>query len=255
MRASMKKFLLSMMLLAELIFAEETCRLDEWFHIEIRNSSIWYGENSFLSGCFAVVGDSLSEMLADGYKCSKRGEFEKAFLDSNVYIRKKHEHMVDVIWLYVYVKTDHKTGDVFRDEFLHWQQCGMLNLTYEEADSLVTPLAEALNEYYANEILGDCYESDVFYASGVATGTIPSQIVKWADEACATTSVELPRRTSSNNIVYENSRVHIPVRLQGEKYFIFDMNGRILQKGIATETIDLPTTPSILKIGKEIFTP
>ena len=50
-------------------------------------------------------------------------------------------------------------------------------------------------------------------------------------------------------IFVRNHEVHISKSLLGEAYAIFDMNGKLIQKGIAGEIIRMPTSPSILKIG------
>ncbi len=128
------------------------------FEILFVDPSIWLDEYSFSSGSFVAVGDDfddLSDTLADGYKCDKRWQrYEKAFIDSNVFLYREPsadgKHSLSIYNLNV---AKHGAGDVFKDEFLHWQQCGMLSLSYEEADSLVAPLVKALNEELIN---ADC---------------------------------------------------------------------------------------------------
>lgn len=225
--------------------------------VTFNDSTLWWRDlNSFWGAGPLLVNDELTYTLEDGYNCEK-GEYEKAFLDSNVYLnRLRHftgysSHGVRIVDIAYNTLSSHNIGDVFKDEFLHWQQCGMLNLTPEEADSVADVLVNMINALNDNL---DCWETEQFLVCDPPAG-VPQQFVKWANEACASTSIEFPQRTPANNIVYENGRAQIPEHLRGERYFIFDMNGRILQKGLATETIDLPPTPSILKIGKEIFTP
>ncbi|MCQ2103865.1 MAG: hypothetical protein MJY98_11655 [Fibrobacter sp.] len=246
----MKKSLILLILLAMAAFARNDCRINATSKIDIRDTTIWHTHYTFLYGCYTIADDTLSETLPDGYRCNKIKKEEKAFLDTNVFLQKERVAGANIIYIFGLNIADHEIGDVFRDEFLHWQQCGMLNLTYEEADSFVTPLVKPLNDNWSDAPY--YYESDLFFAADYGTGgPYPQQFVKWAKEACATTSVEHPQRTPAINIVYENGRAQIPEHLRGERYFIFDMNGRILQKGLAAETIDLPPTPSILKIGNE----
>ena len=59
------------------------------------------------------------------------------------------------------------------------------------------------------------------------------------------------KKNGAAGIVLENGLAHIPERLIGQKYFIFDMNGRVIQAGIAKETIRMPLYPVILKVGNE----
>ncbi len=142
---------------------------------------------------------------------------------------------------------NHGLGDAFRDEFLHWQQCGFLNLSYEEADSLVGYLVDALNDFYKGKVIQTSWveiEEAYFDVSS-------DQIKNWAKRACAKAPIAQVKKNGAARIVLENGLAHIPERLIGQKYFIFDMNGRVIQQGIASETIRMPLYPVILKVGNE----
>ena len=222
------------------------------FEIFFTDSTIWAGKYSFSSGCYVVIADTLSEWLEDGYRCNKRElQGEKAFLDTNVFIHRDKDYRrgVNYIDLFDLNTATHSVGDVFRDEFLHWQQCGMLNLTYEEADSLVTPLAEALNRYLTDEsgFMRD-YVSDIFDASDYPVGSYPTELVKMRDKTCGTNVPVLSRSMSDEKIIVENGLARIPNSLQGKKYFVFDLNGKLIQNGIVGKTLQIQYAPSILKI-------
>lgn len=182
----------------------------------------------------------------------KKKEFEKAFLDSNVFLYRNP--LKKTLFIYSNDIDTYNEGDVFRDEFLHWQKCGMLKMSYEEADSLIAPLVSVLNHWDENEPYGRFSMSQVEASNVGVPYCYPDEIVKWADEAC---EAEAPPQSNKsiavNNakLVVENSVVHVPQILQGEKYFIFDMNGRILQKGFAEKMIRIEHTPSILKLGSD----
>lgn len=73
--------------------------------------------------------------------------------------------------------------------------------------------------------------------------------MQWADEACKTVSFVELKTSSRIGVVIEKDFAHISDMLQGKTYFVFDLNGRIIQKGVAGEIIRLPACPAILKIG------
>lgn len=184
----MKKIILFAFLLMINTMAA-TCELTWPIDIFFKDSTIWRDKYAFASGSVYVT--------EDGYNCEKK-EFEKAFLDSNVFLYRNP--LKKTLFIYSNDIDTYNEGDVFRDEFLHWQKCGMLKMSYEEA---------------------------------------PPQ----SNKSIAINNAKL---------VVENSVVHVPQILQGEKYFIFDMNGRILQKGFAEKMIRIEHSPSILKLGDEI---
>jgi hypothetical protein len=119
-------------------------------------------------------------------------------------------------------------------------------MTYEEADSLIDSLVYALNDYD---------EGEVFQTSWIhVTETyfeFSDQIKNWAKRACAKAPIAQVKKNGAAGIVLENGLAHIPERLMGQKYFVFGMNGRVIQAGIAKETIRMPLYPVILKVGNE----
>lgn len=119
-------------------------------------------------------------------------------------------------------------------------------MAYEEADSLIDSLVYALNDYD---------EGEVFQTSWVKVMetpfVYPDQIITWAKKACAKAPIAQVKKNGAAEIVLENGLAHIPERLIGQTYFIFDMNGRVIQQGIASETIRMPLYPVILKVGNE----
>lgn len=248
----MKKVAKTILLLAVYSLAADCGFGLNQFEIFFTDSTIWAGKYSFSSGCYVVIADTLSEWLEDGYRCNKRElQGEKAFLDTNVFIHRDKDYRrgVNYIDLFDLNTATHSVGDVFRDEFLHWQQCGMLNLTYEEADSLVTPLAEALNRDLADEsgIIYE-YETDLFYAIHYPAGSYPTELVKMRDKTCGTNVPVLSRSISDEKIIVENGLVRIPNSLQGKKYFVFDLNGKLIQNGITGKILRIQSSPAILKI-------
>jgi hypothetical protein len=94
----------------------------------------------------------------------------------------------------------------------------------------------------------------------------------WLIEACSSTSTQNSSNASSvssgkeqdvqeslfstqkhlnGRVFIRNHEVHISKSLLGEAYAVFDMNGKVIQKGIAGEIIRMPISPSILKIGAQ----
>ncbi len=261
----MKKGVVSFLLAISFACAED-CRFVDFFDIYFTDSTIWYNEYSFFDGSFVVDSlsewidaENLPETLEDGYQCYKKGyRDEKAFLDSNVFLhREKRRYRgvddMNTVVLFGLSVANHRVGDVFKDEFLHWQQCGMLNLTYEEADSLVTPLAKALNEHLANDSgYSSSYESDCFFAGDFPVGSeFPDKFIKWRDEICKTEGSILQKNSSNEKLIFGNGLVRVPCSLQGETYFVLDLNGRVIRKGIAGEIIRMPAYPAILKVGAQ----
>lgn len=245
-----------LLLVASQVFAEVDCQLNLGLQVHFLDSTIWYDRYSFAYGSYTVVADTLSETLADGYRCAKERSYnEQAFLDSNVFFYRDLPPGVypqsgeKILYIFTVSSATHGLGDVFKDEFLHWQQCGMLSLTYEEADSLIEPLVKMMNEEFVNEDC-DCYRSDKLVVDDYP-GEIPDQIVKWAKDACTKTSIVQPRKLACTDVFFENGLAHVPERLIGQRYFVFDLNGRVIQKGIAGETIRMPSTLAIFKIGNE----
>ena len=247
----MKKVAKTILLLAVYSLAADCGFGLNQFEIFFTDSSLWWHDSrSFWGTGPVLLNDSLTYILEDGYNCEKE-RTEKAFLDTNVFIHRDKDYRrgVNYIDLFDLNTATHSVGDVFRDEFLHWQQCGMLNLTYEEADSLVTPLAEALNRDLADEsgIIYE-YETDLFYAIHYPAGSYPTELVKMRDKTCGTNVPVLSRSISDEKIIVENGLVRIPNSLQGKKYFVFDLNGKLIQNGIVGKTLQIQYAPSILKI-------
>ena len=288
----MKKCIIIILINISIIWAEKYCKMDIPLGIYFKDSEIWFNENSFKEGCYTVVDDTLSEKLADGYKCLKK-ESEKAFLDSNIFLYRNVKSTINSIRtnsLSIYTSyeisnniysrslANHSIDEIFKDEFMHWQQCGMLSLTYEEADSMATSIIMAIKRF-GDEL--DCTDADKFY---VCDGPSPTeQIAKWVEESCSAEGLNLPnsplhnycddeeflnsadwlreacgkeslihfQNTANASIVFEKGIAHIPEHLRGESYLIFDMNGRIIKKGNAGEMIRMPDSPAILKIGIE----
>ena len=250
----MKNCLTFLFLTASLAFAGDNCKLDLEIQISFRDSSIWYEGDSFPYNLYTVIADTISETLPDGYKCFKQMmSGEPSFIDSNILIYYPHR-TEKMIYLFSVPMATHGLGDAFKEEFLHWQQCGMLNMTYEEADSLIEPMAQALNNYLTDPVwtTEGFFETLGLHATDLPVPFEYPQLVRdWAKKACAKAPIAQVQKNGASGIVLENGLAHIPERLMGQKYFIFDMNGRVIQAGIAKETIRMPLNPVILKIENE----
>ena len=227
----------------------EYCRLEESSRVDFLDTTIWYmGDRSFFwHGCMYT--------LDDGYNCDKsslRNEHsERAFLDSNVYLYRDSPKQ---LYIFTSTKATHTIGEVFRDEFLHWQQCGMLSLTYEEADSLIAPLVEEMEREDSELCDLKCdsiYDTSKFYyARGPwAPFTYPKTIMTWIEESCGTVPIRGIVENKVGGLLFIGRNVIVPKELQGEKYIIFDMNGKVLESGLAGARIKLPAHPSILMLG------
>lgn len=206
--------------------------------IVFMDSTLWW-QNTYLFWGAVFI-------LEDGYNCEK-GEYEKAFLDSNTYIQRILDGGKKWLIIGQNSLSAYGIGEVFRDEFLHWQKCGMLDLTYEQADSIAMSLAEAMSLRDSSY-----YEMDLFYLTEYPPmgGGMPQQFVDWASEDCRTASIEKRQSRSTDPILFDRGLVQISKSLQGENYFVFDMNGKVVQKGVAGETIRVSILPSIFKIGE-----
>ncbi|MBR4347333.1 MAG: hypothetical protein IKP90_03295 [Fibrobacter sp.] len=250
----MKKALAFLLLVASLAFAEDNCQLDFGFQIFFQDSSIWYDGDSFPYNLYTVIADTISETLPDGYRCYKNMRtVVPSPIDSNIIIYYPHSSEKR-IYLFSVPMATHGIGDAFKDEFLHWQQCGMLNMTYEEADSLIEPMAQALNNYLTDPVwtTEGFFETLGLHATDLPVPFEYPQLVRdWTKKACAKAPIAQVKKNGAAGIVLENGLAHIPERLIGQKYFIFDMNGRVIQAGIAKETIRMPLYPVILKVGNE----
>ena len=124
----MKKSLIFLFLTASLAFAGDNCQLDLEIQISLRDSSIWYEGDSFPYNLYTVIADTISETLPDGYKCFKQMmSGETSFIDSNILIYYPHR-IEKMIYLFSVPMATHGLGDAFKEEFLHWQQCGMLSI-------------------------------------------------------------------------------------------------------------------------------
>lgn len=287
----MKKFLILIFFVPMIIFAEGLCYFPDPIDIYFKDSTIWYGPSSFLWGGPTIVDDTVSETLADGYLCNKERQVEsseKAFLDSNVFLFRHESNGRNILSIYnayemlkgLHSERDvsHSVGAVFKEEFLHWRQCGMLNLSYEEADSLATLFVMAINKFVEDKNV--CTETDDFIVCSFAHN-VPSQLKQWIDEFCEANGLEYsskpaaycedpysvpervecaqvnsiliqqPKKTDVS-IAFENRKAHIPEPLRGNPFFLFDMNGKVIQRGVAGETIRMLVVPSILKIGTRV---
>ena len=146
-------------------------------------------------------------------------------------------------------------GDVLRDEFIHWHQCDMLAISLEEMETMIAPIVEMLNRGYASDYKEGLYDTTKFYIDDFRTGPGVGQIHQWLYESCEidTTAQIVTRSINScaDQILFENGAAIIPREFVGKPYFIFDMNGRVLSKGIAGKTIKMPQH-TILKIDGEV---
>ena len=205
----------------------------------------------------SVVPLDLVYTLEDGYACHKyyetsnREHTERSFLDSNVYIYRSN---FDELYIFTSTKATHTIGEVFRDEFLHWQQCEKLSLTYEEADSLIAPLVEEMDrvdDELCDRKCDSIYDiSKFYYERGPWTPfTYPKTILTWIEESCETEPIRGLAGNRAGGLLFVGRDVVVPKDLQGEKYIIFDMNGKVLESGLAGARIKLPAHPSILMLG------
>lgn len=222
--------------------------------ITFKDSSLWReNTHSFFDAGPVLLNGQLTYILEDGYNC-ENPKYEKAFIDTNTYLRKDYGTGNISEWRIVDIGQNdlstYNMGDVFKDEFMHWQQCGMLSLNYEEADSLGDYLAKVIDDMFDNL---NWSETDAFIVDDypMTGGSAPAQFVDWAKKDCATVSITPLEKPAKASIAFEKGTVFIPEFLRGEKYFVFDMNGRVIKKGTAGETIRMPTSPAILKIGLE----
>ena len=248
----MKKIFLILLLFAGLSSAQVDCRFHESYIIQFSDSTIWQDPYSFIEGSSANINSI--DTLAYGYKCRKQdAKFERTFLDSNVFLERRRDRKEYVLTIYPLNIATHGVAEVFRDEFLRWQQCGMLKLTYEEADSLIAPLVSALNHWH-DENIGNNQPYRTSWGLIYEDYVTPIEIVEWVKNSCASSPIAKPVRSVQANIVLENGFARIHKELQGEKYFIFDMNGNVIQEGIAGASIQLPTrqtkVPAVLSIKK-----
>ena len=184
--------------------------------------------------CLIAVGFSFAEY------CRLEESSRVDFLDTTIWYMGDRTYFFPSV--FTSTKATHTIGEVFRDEFLHWQQCEKLSLTYEEADSLIAPLVEEMERDH-NEFCGlECdpiYDTSKFYYSwGITLSPYPKTIMTWIEESCETEFV--------------GRDVVVPKDLQGEKYIIFDMNGKVLESGLAGVRIKRHAYPVILKIKGRI---
>lgn len=251
----MKRIILLCLIAVGFSFAEY-CRIEDEAKIEFLDDSIWYmGDRNYFFP--SVVPLELVYTLEDGYACHKyyetsnREHTERSFLDSNVYIYRSN---FDELYIFTSTKATHTIGEVFRDEFLHWQQCEKLSLTYEEADSLIAPLVEEMDredDELCDHKCDSIYDiSKFYYERGTWTPFIyPKTILTWIEESCETVSIRGLAENRAGGLLFVGRDVVVPKELQGEKYIIFDMNGKDLESGLAGARIKLPAHPSILMLG------
>ena len=250
----MKRIILFCLIAVGFSFAEY-CRLEESSRVDFLDTTIWYmGDRTYFFP--SVVPLELVYTLEDGYAChryygnSNREHTERSYLDSNVYLYRVFPNQ---LYIFTSTKATHTIGEVFRDEFLHWQQCEKLSLTYEEADSLIAPLVEEMERDH-NEFCGlECdpiYDTSKFYYSwGITLSPYPKTIMTWIEESCETEPIRGLAGNRAGGLLFVGRDVVVPKDLQGEKYIIFDMNGKVLESGLAGARIKLPAHPSILMLG------
>ena len=224
--------------------------------VEFLDSSIWYNNDggAFLHGFPTLVNGEVSYFLEDGYNCEQK-ESKRSFLDSNnAFLYRRQDSYSQMLSVVVLDASTFLPGDIFRDEFLHWQRCGMLSLSYEEADSVVTPLVKAMNEYFTEEDNSGEFSSQFFRATPDYIG-LSKQINQWMEQSCEAAPLPQSSSVSHCQIVFMNGLIQIPPELQGKHHFMFDLNGQTLQSGKLEQNVTLPRHPVILKIDgqREIF--
>ena len=248
----MKRIILFCLIAVGFSFAEY-CGLEDGSRVDFLDTTIWYSghQTPFLGVIYT---------LEDGYDCNKghmkftTERTERSFLDSNVYL---YRGAPNQLYIFTSTKAIHTIGEVFRDEFLHWQQCELLSLTYEEADSLIAPLIEEMdredNEHCGLECDSVYDTSKFYYERGLwAPFTYPKTILTWIEESCETVPIRGIVENKVGGLLFIGRDVVVPKELQGEKYIIFDMNGKVLESGLAGVRIKRHAYPVILKIKGRI---
>ena len=250
----MNRIILFCLVTVGISFAEY-CNIYKGGRIDFLDDSIWYmGDRTYFFP--SVVPLELVYTLEDGYAChryygnSNREHTERSYLDSNVYLYRVAPNQ---LYIFTSTKATHTIGEVFRDEFLHWQQCEKLSLTYEEADSLIAPLVEEMEREDSELCDLKCdsiYDiSKFYYARGPwAPFTYPKTISTWIEESCETEPIRGFAENRAGGLLFVGRDVVVPKDLQGEKYIIFDMNGKVLESGLTGARIKLPAHPIILEI-------
>lgn len=274
----MNKIMFFVLFAISVVFADIRCDFVTGVQIKFPDSTIWWHDaNSF----FGFI-----QTLEDGYDCLKK-EDEKTFLDSNTYIhRKMYQNPSGLREMYVVQSSlsSYKLADVLKDEFMHWYRCQLLDMADEQFDSVINFWVKKIDEFDENL---DCYISEHFHVCEYI-GKVSDEILQWRNQSCRAEGVEISdplinknscgaldsligpqwmwlremcaeagyngfvrtQKQADVNIVLDNGLVQIPVALRGEKYYLFDMNGKIVQNGFAGNTIRLSMMPAILKIGK-----
>ena len=251
----MKRIIFFCLMTVVFSFAEY-CRIEGGGRVDFLDTTIWYmGDRTYFFP--SVVPLELVYTLEDGYAChryygnSNREHTERSYLDSNVYLYRVFPNQ---LYIFTSTKATHTIGEVFRDEFLHWQQCEKLSLTYEEADSLIVPLVEEMDrvdDELCDRKCDSIYDiSKFYYERGPWTPfTYPKTILTWIEESCETEPIRGLAENSASGLLFVGRDVVVPKDLQGEKYILFDMNGKALESGFAGARIRLPAHPSILMLG------
>jgi hypothetical protein len=245
----MKKAILPFLLLFQTFLWGNDVQIAYFARIELPDT-IWDYGNTTSDECklYWRIGQSPFGGCIDGCK---------GILDTNVIIYFEDSDVTDVgmtnIWQLS--TATHSAFDVMRDEFKHWQKCGNLTLSAAATDSMVEHIITLMEGVKSSSV---AYEQNCSLSDYDKTKECAYDYWIWSPVAYYPPLVEdaLAGITASrpplgrNAVIRRQGRTLLfPAELQGKRFMMFDLTGKVIRQGILTKTLLKGTAqPLVIKI-------
>lgn len=196
-------------------------------------------------------------------------------MDSNIYIFWPWEN--GVYEFFAFSQNEHTILEIIKDEFIHYQQCGLISYSREKLDSMFVQMDETLGaleeDFYIwyeypcrysytakDELVGthfaQSYCSDTlafcpcYYGAPVGHTDIPRVIDSVYKARCGIDGINTVKLIDEGNkVVVSNDIIQIPYQYKDRTYSLTDLQGRILEQGFLGSQLPRSKRPIILKIN------
>jgi hypothetical protein len=202
-------------------------------------------------------------------------------MDSNIYIFWPWED--GVYEFFAFSQNEHTILEIIKDEFIHYQQCGLISYSREKLDSMFVQMDETLGTlkdgsfvWYEHPCSAD-YRTrkdrvGIFFAQSFCsdssaycpcyrnppTGDEDSRDVidSVYEVRCKSDGIRnISLAGNRNDIVVDGEYIRTSDQYKNRTYYLMDLQGRVLEQGRLGQQLKRPKQPVVLQIigAKPIF--
>ncbi len=203
-------------------------------------------------------------------------------LDSNIFLLNPR-YGDNFFVFFAFSQNKHTILDVIKDEFIHYQQCGLIGYSTKKLDSMFVQMDETLGTLKDGSYVWYEHPCNADYRS-----RNEQEGIHFAQSFCSDTSAYCPcyhnpptgeedsyrvidsvykarcksdgiRNTNltevRNDFVFDGEYIQMPDQFKDRIYYLMDLQGRVLEQGILGSQLKRSKQPIILQIigSKPIF--